>query len=201
MTEPRTFTSRFNRGIAVTIWILVIGMGVLLLTSGMYTTPARIAAVLIPLGLVAYIAWLAMWRPRLSVLGDGVEVVNVTHRVWIPWSALIDVRTRFALVLFTPGKKFEVWAAPAPGRMSAMRLSRREEQGTKESHRSVGDLLGSDSGDAAFLVRDRWEQLRDSGQLEGGVADQARIKRIPHWAELTPLLLGVAVLAALVPAL
>ena len=38
------------------------------------------------------------------------------HRtVHIPWEALIHVDTKYALTLYTPGHKYPVWAAPAPG--------------------------------------------------------------------------------------
>ena len=36
----------------------------------------------------------------------------------------------------------------------------------------TGDLLGSDSGDAAMLVRDEWQRRLDAGLVTVGMADE-----------------------------
>ncbi|MWB98130.1 hypothetical protein GB864_06160, partial [Agromyces sp. MMS17-SY077] len=55
-----------------------------------------------------------------------------------------------------------------------------------------GEAVGTPSGDAANLVRRRWEQLRDEGLLEAG-AEPGSVRRTWHVAT-------IAVLAVLVTA-
>jgi hypothetical protein len=56
-----------------------------------------------------------------------------------------------------------------------------------------GDLMSSDSGQAAALVRSRWEQVRDAGLL-----DDARVERSRPVVRVHVVLIGsVLFLAAL----
>jgi len=52
----------------------------------------------------------------------------------------------------------------------------REERAVGASPRT-GDLLGSDSGDAAMLIRDEWNRRLDAGLVTIGMADEVRVRR------------------------
>ena len=66
------------------------------------------------------------------------------------------------------------WAAPAPGFLTALRARRRdgnrEAQAAGDSRPRVGDLIGTESGDAALIVRERWRSLVESGGVVAGTA-------------------------------
>jgi hypothetical protein len=131
----------------------------------------------------------------------GVHVRNVTHTVDIPWEALIHIDTKHALTLLTPGQRFTVWSAPAPGMMTSQIISRRplnrEARAVGDNPRT-GDLLGSDSGDAAMLVRDEWQRRVDAGLVSLGVADELHVHR--RW-DTTVIIVTALLLAATVWAL
>ena len=119
--EREVFVSRFNRVLAVLIWAAAAALTVGLLLG---VHDARLLYI-VPVALFAFGAWALLWRPRLTVADDGIEVVNVTRTVRIPWQALIHVDTKYALTLYTPGRKFPVWSAPATRSTAGRASSRR----------------------------------------------------------------------------
>ncbi|MGO4593379.1 PH domain-containing protein [Leifsonia sp. 2TAF2] len=198
--EREVFVSRFNRVLAVLIWAAAVALTVGLLVS---VHDARLLYI-VPGALFAFVAWAMLWRPQLTVADDGITVVNVTRTIHIPWEALIAVDTKFALTLYTPGHRFPVWAAPAPGTGSTLRATRNETRGrlgrprVEDSVRRPGDLLGTESGAAAEVVRRRWTMLQDSGAIDAGRADETPVAVRWHIAALVAL---VVLLAATVAAL
>jgi hypothetical protein len=138
-----------------------------------------------------------LWRPRFEIERSGLTVLNVTRTIEIPWRALIHVDTKYALTLYTPGHRYAVWSAPAPGTASTLRATRNETKGrvgspsVGSSVRRPGDLLSTESGQAAEVIRRRWTRLRDSGALEPGFADETPVQ--VRWHLVT---LGVTVALA-----
>ncbi len=192
--------SRFNRVLAVAIWVI---SGVLAVSLCFTSRPTQLAY-LVPLALICLVVWESLWRPRLVIANDEITVVNPGRDVRIPWNALVHVDTKFALTLYTPGQKYEVWIAPSPGRSfgyrSAAAASRDVRQIAPHRTNSVrpGDLASSESGAAAALVRGRWHRLQEAGVIETGVADSTRVDIRWHWTAIVPL---VVLFAASVPAL
>lgn len=185
------FVSKFNRGLAIALWLIVALL--FATTTGTDTTWADRALAVVPALFGLALGWIVLWRPRMTVDDDGIEVVNVFHTVRVPWAALVHVDTRFALTLVTPNRRVSVWAAPAPGR-AGVALARRQEQRHGRSvpdldggHRRAGDLLSTASGDAAYLVRHRWDELRERDAIELGTADAVRVPVTLHWASIVLL--------------
>lgn len=185
------FVSKFNRGLAIALWLIVALL--FATTTGTDTTWADRALAVVPALFGLALGWIVLWRPRMTVDDDGIEVVNVFHTVRVPWAALVHVDTRFALTLVTPNRRVSVWAAPAPGR-AGVALARRQEQRHGRSvpdldggHRRAGDLLSTASGDAAYLVRHRWDELREGDAIELGTADAVRVPVTLHWASIVLL--------------
>ncbi|WJY00196.1 PH domain-containing protein [Curtobacterium sp. 458] len=185
------FVSKFNRGLAIALWLIVALL--FATTTATDTTWSDRALAVVPSLFGVALGWIVLWRPRMTVDDDGIEVVNVFHTVRVPWAALVHVETRFALTLVTPGRRVSVWAAPAPGR-AGVALARRQEQRHGRSvpdldggHRRAGDLLSTASGDAAYLVRHRWEELRERDAIELGTADAVRVPVTLHWASIALL--------------
>ncbi|SEC51344.1 PH domain-containing protein [Paramicrobacterium humi] len=198
--DSASFVSRFNRILCVVCWALTAGAAAAVIWLAVIGMPIRLA-LLVPLGAIAAAAFVCLWRPGLTVDDDAITVNNVFATTHIPWHSLINVDTKYALTLFTPGRRIPVTAAPAPGSITAFRLARKEGKSRRDlvSSSRPGDLRGTDSGDAARLVRDRWESLKRAGRIELGRADEAMLERHPNRGTIVTLTAGVVLsVAALV---
>lgn len=120
---------------------------------------------------IGFVSWLLFWNPSIRITEDGVLVENVFTDVFLSWSSIIRIDTKYSLTLETKEKTFQAWAAPAPSRYSAFTANKTEAEHLPESSFvgkgmiRPGDLTSSDSGVAAFLIRSQWEKLRDRGEL------------------------------------
>jgi hypothetical protein len=158
-------------------------------------------AVLLGLWFVAAVAAMAclFWRPAVLVDGEGVELRNVVRDVRVPWAALDDVTTRYALTLHAGGSSHQSWAGAAPGRgTGARRLpDARWNPGGANPGTPSRDLR-ADSGATAFMVEQGWRSWRE--RQGGGGAGSRTVE--PPSVEVTwrPLLPAIAVVAALVAA-
>ncbi|MEO7146397.1 MAG: PH domain-containing protein [Terrimesophilobacter sp.] len=175
------FYSRFNRGLAATIWLLCAGACVAIITAGLGNAGEFLPLVI----LVAWLAWAGLWLPSLQLGDDEVTIRNVFMTTAVPWATLIQVDTRYALTLVTPHGRYAVTAAPAPGRL-ATALSHRDMSGIGAPTGSDGgvrpsDLPNTDSGAAAHLVRARWETLLAEDRIELGRADDTPVVRRVNW--------------------
>lgn len=196
--KESVFHSRFNRVLAVISWALIAFLALSGAIAGAITMRPALGVAAIFSALVVYAL---LWRPSVSVDDQSVTLVNVMRTVVVPWSALIDVDTKYSLSLVVPGREFAAWAAPAPGRTAAT-LARRSDArlGNRAvarglAHRSrPGDLTNTESGEAAYLVRERWNTLREEGRIEGGVAESTPITIRWHFVQLA-LLAVTAVVA------
>jgi hypothetical protein len=181
------FRPAFGRGLTVTAAVLGVATVVfVMVTSGLGDALVTMPWVL----LFTTCSWAIFWNPRVVVSDGGVRLVNVTRTIDVPWPSIIDVETRYALTLVTAYGRFAAWAAPAPSAGSALRTAMRSRprpvDGKVEAV-TMGEILGTASGDAAMIVRRRWDRLRADGFL-----DNARLEfdRPPiHWHWKT----GVAV--------
>ena len=143
-----------------------------------------------PLVLVAYLGWQLFWMPAVVVHDGGISLENPFRSVSVPWAALVHVDTRFALTLVTAEKSYTSWAAPAPGIWGGRNARPEDLQGlpatTYGPGRSVrpGDLKSTDSGQAARLVRERWDELVESGRLRAVDAASTQAAVTYRWAAL-----------------
>ena len=184
------FHSRFNRVLAVVTWLLCLSGVVAVVVAEADTALGYLPLI----ALIAWLTWAGLWRPSLMLDDEAVTVVNTFATTVVPWAALIQVDTKYALALITPGRRVTVTVAPAPGRI-ATALSNRDLKGISAPRGAdgsirPGDLPNSDSGAAAHLVRQRWEHLLDANKIEVGTADTTLVVRRLHW-------LVIAVSAAL----
>jgi len=176
------------------------GAGLVALGSGPGGWPAAV-----PLLLLAYLAWWLFWFPSVTVGSGGVRLVNPASTVSIPWEAIVDVDTKYALTIVTPRRRYGAWAAPAPGSSAALREARRtarDERRDAGGRRYVsvrpGDVAGTDSGTVAAQVRQRLQALAEQGLLDGGAAEAAVVRRHWHGAHLLAFFLLLA-LSLLLP--
>lgn len=122
--------------------------------------------------------WATFWRPYVAVSDAGVRLVNVTRTIDVPWPALIDVQTKWALTLVTAYGRFRAWSAPAPGAHGAVRSlasgPRHAAAVDSEGGARPADLTDTPSGEAAALVRERWDALRAAGHLDNPRLERPR---------------------------
>jgi len=192
---PIRIDSRFNRVAAVIVWSLA----ALAVITAVWSGDASLLWVYAGAPLAALLGWAGLWRPCVIVSEQGVRIENVSHDVDVPWEALVHVETARALTLHTPSGAFTAWSAPAPGVFTAMmntaRARREATAAGGVAHPS--DRLGTDSGNAAVVVRETWRRRLDAGLVQLGVADETSVGRRWHVA----LIVSSIVLAALTVAL
>ena len=152
-----------------------------------------------PLLLVAFLGWQFFWLPAVVVHDGGVTLENPFRSVEVPWAALVHVDTRYALTLVTARRSYAAWAAPAPGIWGGRNARPEDLRGLPDTSygpgNSVrpGDLKTTDSGQAARLVRGRWQALVESGALAAGEAATTAVSVTPRWAAIA---VAVVLLAA-----
>ncbi|MEP1123004.1 MAG: PH domain-containing protein [Ilumatobacter sp.] len=178
------FRPGFGRGLTVFVTVIaVVSIVVVAITADL----GAVVVTLPWLVLVVATCWAFFWRPSVVVSDAGVRLVNVTRTIDIPWPAVHDVDTRFALTLHTAYGRFSAWAAPAPGAGTALRSSLRARRTSARDTDGVvgtsrmGDIAGSASGEAATIVRRRWERLRDDGFLDDPQLEFDRAPTTWHW--------------------
>jgi hypothetical protein len=153
-----------------------------------------------PLLLIGFLGWLLFWMPSVVVHDGGISLENPFRSVDVPWAALVNVDTRYALTLVTPARSYVSWAAPAPGIWGGRNARPEHLKGlpsaTYGPGKSVrpGDLRTTDSGQAARLVRARWEVLVEAGAVDAGNADTTTVSVRYRWAAVavTALLLAAS---------
>lgn len=192
MPEAHVLRPRFGRILAACVIAICVAAAVTMIIQ----SPAVGVTALPMLGLLAFAAWAAYWRPSVRIDDDAVTVENIFRSIRVPYGDIQRIDTRFALTLFTEKQRVTAWAAPAPGRHRILFVQREQGAHLPESSYLAGtvrpgDLVGSDSGAAAYLVRRRWEQLRDGDMLDahaGGLSTRVHTVTIA---------LGVVLVAAL----
>ncbi len=197
-----TISSHSYRWFAVTIWALLVALAI----ASILDTQDGIArlAVLPSFAFFAWLVWFGLWRPDMTIDDDGITVRNVLSTVRVPWNALVHVSTKYALTLHTPTSNIAVFAAPQPGRFAGWRAMRRVKQRGSDDEQKlvsdrtvhVGELPGTESGDAAAYIRQRWEAGLADGTIAAGVAEETSIDR--HWHIGTITAFGFGLVLSLV---
>ncbi|WP_394769869.1 PH domain-containing protein [Lacisediminihabitans sp.] len=173
MAETVVLRSTFGKYLTISVIVVVVACLVALGVQGEVAVAVRFVAPLVTLG---YLVWLVYWAPAVEVSDGGVRLVNVFRTIDLPWPAIERIDTKYALTLFTTYGRFVAWAAPSAGRHRFISTPREDARGLPESFfiagtLGQGDLPNTESGDAAAVVRSRWESLRDGGHLDSGLLD------------------------------
>lgn len=192
--KVEVFKARTNKWFAWLSWaVAAFGVVATIVMAG----PGALGGVA-PLAFIAFMGWQLFWMPSVVVHDAGVTLENPFRSIEVPWAALVHVDTRFALTLVTAEKSYTSWAAPAPGIWGGRHARPEDLQGLAGSTygpgNSVrpGDLKSTDSGQAAQLVRVRWQELVESGALDAGNAETTPVTVRYRWAELSVTLLLLA---------
>ena len=188
------FKARTNKWFALLSWaVAAFGVVATVVMAG----PGALGGIA-PLALIAFMGWQLFWMPSVVVHDAGVTLENPFRSIEVPWAALVHVDTRFALTLVTAEKSYTSWAAPAPGIWAAATPARRTSTACRQpptvpASRSVpGDLKTTDSGQAAMLVRARWHDLVEGGQLAAGDAASTAATVTVRWVAIGAVVLLLA---------
>lgn len=179
-TPTRTWKYRPRSAIPVTVatWVLAGA----LVASEAWRGGLEGLAVLGPVGVeVSLLVWVMFYRPSVTVDDVGILVVNPLSNSFVPWAALIDVRTKFTCTLVTPYQAVEIFAAPGPSRQTVAAATVRDLRGRAGQPIAIGDLPSTASGEVAQAVRRRWKELIDDGLVVAGEADQTPVETRTEW--------------------
>lgn len=181
-TEHEELRSAFGRVLTIGFGAAAaLGVGLIGVSDGIVE-----AVQVLPWAAAAVVVcWAYFWRPRVEVTDGGVTLVNVTRSISIPWPALLDIDTQWAMRLVTAYGRYSAWAAPAPGMKSSVtsrRLTDVDDARTlgspitpwQRGSMRPGDRPDTPSGDAAAMVRRRWAALREAGHLDDVVLERDR---------------------------
>lgn len=183
------FNSRFGRVMTIaTIGLLLLSVYVTAVDAG----AAAVFSMLPTVALISYIVILVFWLPRVEIDEGGVRFRNIFSTVYISWAAINRIDTKWALTIFTSGAKYSAWSASAPGRHSAIFATKDQGSHLPESSYLAGtirpgDLITSDSGAAAAVIRRIWESKRD----QAGIASVSKKVNFPSLI-LLGLILAIA---------
>jgi hypothetical protein len=170
------------------------------------TEPGRLVTWAPLAALICLTIWAVFWAPKVVVGPERLEVRNVAATYEVPWAAISHIDTKWALTLYTTGGRITAFAAPAPSGLRAEHASgsaglRHLPESTFDAGRSArpGDVPGTASGDLAWVIRERWEKVRDAVPT-GSASGAAPIRRwhvrtLAAWAALAVVTALTQVLA------
>ena len=199
--QPERFTPTSGRVMGVVGVLLAAGVVVL----GVADRQSGAADPLIAsFALGGVLVWMALLRPRVSLVGDVLELRTMVETVSIPLAAVEELAVRQLLAVRVGDRRYL---------SSALGKSRR--QLTRGNRPSGGGLAGlrSKPGDVRETVdyvdfvegriRQRMDDARSLRGVRPGSAEQVAlasdVRRQPAWAELVAL--GASLLAVVVTSL
>ena len=154
---PEEVGSTYGRALTIALGVVCLGTTIAVGVFAGWTDAALTAPWT---ALFALLCWAVFWRPRVVVSDAGVQLVNVSRTIFIAWPALHSIDTKWALTLVTAHGRFTAWGAPASGaRGAVLSMSRGADE-------QAYDFVGGPAGEAAALIRERWDRLRAAGHLD-----------------------------------
>jgi hypothetical protein len=183
---PTSFRPAFGRVLSVVVVVMAVAGLASFVVTGDWLGLVRYGWALALLGAGALAVF---WFPRLDIAEHEVTVRNVFSTVHVPWPAIERVDTKWALTLHTAEGTVTAWASPAPTRYASASASRRDASLSGDQQGFAprpGDLPTTESGAAAYVIRQHWEDLRADGLLASG-AEPGSVRRDIHWATIAVL--------------
>jgi hypothetical protein len=175
---------RVMGGIGLALALLVVGIALVDRDSDIPAWAVVLAA------LVGLLCWAAMLRPRVSLVGDRLELRNMLETVSIPLAAIEELAVRQLLAVRAGERRY---VSPAIGK------SRRQLRAAPSGPATEVDYADFVEG----RIRQRMDDARAAQGIRPGSAEQValgqEVRRSPAWPELVGvLLLSTALVVALV---
>ena len=157
----------------------------------------------LPLYLVVlWVVFVFLFKPSVKVTKDLISITNPFRWIEISISDVVDIETKRGLVLKTKDGAFSVAVGVAPGRYTVSRANKSDfkwagsDSGRGESVVSPGDILDSDSGAVAFVIRQqikRFEERKGRSNIGSGP-----IIKVDFWSIMVGVGLGLGILIQIV---
>lgn len=180
---------------AYLLWALA---GIAIVTSFGYGIRALATTGLVA-AILALVAWLCYWNPRVILNAKGVTIVNPSRTFEVPWEAVESASGRWGLQV-TPSdhKPIHVWAIP--GRAAARDSFSRpqlEKPVVWDEHNGTENLKVT-ARRAADIIEIRAADMRSGGGGADGASGADETTRLPTVVTVHLIPLGaIAALAAL----
>jgi hypothetical protein len=152
--------------------------------------------------LIAWVVFVFLFKPSVKVTKESISITNPFRWIQISIQDIEDLDTRRGLVLKTKAGDFAVAVGVAPGRYTVARANNSDfkwaghDGGKAQGVVSPGDILDSDSGAVAFVVR---QQIRNIAEGKSGQFVYERpVVKTDYWSVMAGIALGVATLVQIV---
>jgi hypothetical protein len=152
--------------------------------------------------LIAWVVVVFLFKPSVKVTKDLISITNPFRWIQISIQDVEDLDTRRGLVLKTKAGDFAVAVGVAPGRYTVARANKSDfkwvgnDGGRSQGVVSPGDILDSDSGAVAFVIR---QQIRNFAEGKSGqVVYERPVVKNDYWSVMAGIALGVATLVQIV---
>jgi hypothetical protein len=119
--------------------------------------------------LVLWIVIVFLLKPRVVISGESILITNPFRQINLELTQLLELETRRGLVLITSEGRIPVAVGVAPSRYAIARANKADFKWARSSGDgqpgdliSPGDILESDSGAVAFVIRQQLKALREN---------------------------------------
>lgn len=148
--------------------------------------------------LAALLGWAAALRPRVSLVGEHLELRNMLETVTIPLGAVEELAVRQVLAVRAGEKRF---TSPAVGRRRKALLKGGASVQT-ETEKTKPDVVPSYAEFVEERIRQRMDDVRARTGVRLGSDEQlvlaAGVRRAPAWPEIVALGATVVALVAVI---
>lgn len=164
-SNPETFRSKSSVVGFIILILLLFGMNLQTIFSSDFATSA------------ATLAWstcfascmcLIMFKPKIIIFDEGIEIVNPTSIHLISWDKVREIEARYTMSIITvDGEQIFAWAAPAPGRYHSRKIHESDLRGLNlgvGGSIRAGESPRADSGVARYLAVTRLQNHRNASR-------------------------------------
>jgi hypothetical protein len=152
--------------------------------------------------LVLWVVIVFLFKPSVRVTRDSIRITNPFRWIQISISDVVDIETKRGLVLKTKEGSFSVAVGVAPGRYTVARANKSDFKwagsypGRDEFVVSPSDILDSDSGAVAYVIR---QQIKKFQEGKGASVVSFRpIIKTDFWSILAGAAIGIGTLIQIV---
>jgi hypothetical protein len=152
--------------------------------------------------LVLWVVIVFLFKPSVRVTRDSIRITNPFRWIQISISDVVDIETKRGLVLKTKEGSFAVAVGVAPGRYTVARANKSDFKwagsypGRDEFVVSPSDILDSDSGAVAYVIR---QQIKKFQEGKGASVVSFRpIIKTDFWSILAGAAIGIGTLIQIV---
>lgn len=152
--------------------------------------------------LVLWVVFVFLFKPSVKVTRDLISITNPFRWIQLSISDVVDIETKRGLVLKTKEGAFSVAVGVAPGRYTVSRANKSDfkwagsNSGRGESVVSPGDILDSDSGAVAFVIRQQIKRFEEG--KNGLIIGSGPIIKADYWSIFVGVGLGLGTVIQIV---